>query len=78
MNRSRSDTDLKERPYTCTRCEQSFGKKEHLKNHVNRTHLRIKPYGCNICNVKLASKHNLQSHVKTRAHIRAEAIMRQA
>jgi uncharacterized C2H2 Zn-finger protein len=68
---------MKERPFKCGRCTDTFGKKEHLKNHVNRTHLRIKPYGCTICNVRLASKHNLQSHVKTRAHIRAEAIMRQ-
>lgn len=30
-------TDLKHRPFKCEHCASSFGKKEHLKNHVSRT-----------------------------------------
>ena len=59
--------DAKDSPkvkFQCDYCEKSFGRRSHLKRHVNSVHDGIK-FKCNICELSFTKKDNLKRHVNS-------------
>ncbi|XP_031625593.1 zinc finger protein 845-like [Contarinia nasturtii] len=50
--------------YSCTHCDQSFGKAETLKHHI-MTHTGEKPHACSICDKRFIQQIALKTHMKT-------------
>ena len=59
------DSNVKsERSFKCTYCEKAFGRREHLKRHVNSVHEGTK-FGCNYCIMTFSRKDYLKKHVSS-------------
>ena len=64
--RFRSPTDMAERPFQCTYCNNRFKSKNNLRQHI-RLHTGERPYVCNICNETFVQMSSLQHH-KAKKH----------
>ena len=50
------------RPFTCEKCQKSFGKKCLMNDHIQRVHSEIRPYKCDICDKNFAIQKALDAH----------------
>lgn len=53
----------KEKVFTCTVCNRSFGYKHVLQNH-SRTHTGEKPFECKVCHKRFTRNHHLNNHMR--------------
>ena len=51
--------------FQCQYCEKSFGRKEHLKRHVDAVHEGIKNFSCEFCEMNFSRKDYLKRHVSS-------------
>ena len=58
-----SPTNSKKRIYVCQICDQSFSKRQYLRQH-SAVHT-VDPIKCEICNQVFVSKQNLKTHMVT-------------
>ncbi|XP_072042301.1 uncharacterized protein [Amphiura filiformis] len=59
-----SRSDIKQKPYPCDYCQQSFSSKRILKSHRN-SHTKEKLYQCEYCQKCFGRKASLTSHIRT-------------
>ena len=50
--------------FQCDYCEKSFGRRSHLKRHVDSVHNGIK-FDCSFCELSFTKKDNLKRHVNS-------------
>ena len=60
--KSSPNTNIKDRPYTCNLCQQSFDQVRKFHQHI-RTHTAEKPFHCNICKRKFATSADKNQHI---------------
>ena len=58
----RIHTDAK--PYSCRHCSHGFGRPDHLKTHLLKSHNEGTWFTCDICHKKFSRKHVLEVHVR--------------
>lgn len=62
-----TETELKVRKHSCTRCEATFKRPEHLRLHTNSVHLKLKPHKCDFpgCGKAFTQMGDRNVHLKT-------------
>ncbi|XP_017288743.1 zinc finger protein 1035 [Kryptolebias marmoratus] len=68
--------EAKERPYSCTSCNQHFLHASHLKKHMNthRPSWSDREYPCNQCNSSFSSSQHFLRHLENHANALTEII----
>lgn len=58
-----NSTQDKDKPsYACDQCEKSYGRKDHLRRHIQTVHTDIRPYVCRVCSLGFARRDRLTRH----------------
>lgn len=52
------------RIFTCSKCEKSFTRDEHLTRHILSTHNKLKPFVCGLCDRPFSRRDLLLRHAK--------------
>ena len=50
--------------HTCSICDYSFSRKDHLMKHIESVHEGKKPHKCSICDYSASSNGNLKKHIE--------------
>ena len=53
------------KPFKCTICDKSFGRKSHMELHISAVHEEKKPFKCLLCKEGFTRKENLQKHISS-------------
>ena len=48
----------------CDLCGAAYGRKSHLKDHINVVHNDIKPFACDQCSYRCTRRYLLKDHIK--------------
>ena len=51
------------KPFKCTICDKSFGRKSHMELHISAVHEEKKPFKCLLCTEGFTRKDNMQKHI---------------
>lgn len=54
-----------QKPFRCSVCEMSFGRKGVLKKHVQMVHENSRKFECEICTIPFGLKSDLKRHVQS-------------
>ncbi|XP_078031906.1 uncharacterized protein LOC117263073 [Epinephelus lanceolatus] len=57
------NSDLAERPFSCSQCTKRFRRKKNLQEHL-RIHTGEKPYGCSVCMKYFSCSGSLRKHLR--------------
>ena len=53
------------KPFKCSICDKSFGRKSHMELHISAVHEEKKPFECLLCKEGFTRKENMQKHISS-------------
>ena len=64
----RSEASAKQKPFSCSLCNQSFLRKYSVIKHINSVHKKLKPHSCPLCNKSFTQKYQRDFHLRCVQH----------
>ena len=65
LSRHVRNVHYKEKPFGCTLCDASFGRKDKMKRHMATVHSQERPYKCDFCNHSSGRKDKIREHIQS-------------